>query len=163
MGASLEERFWERVDTDGPIPKHRPDLGPCWIWIGYIQKNGYGKLTVGRKPQRCWAAHRLSWFLANDEEPPMDLDHLCRNKRCVNPSHLEPVTVAENGRRSWQDPSRGRAVPNRKPVCRNGHEFTPENSYWPPHSHLRQCRACRRESLLRHRAKRLSDSCDDAR
>ena len=67
------------------------------------------------------------------------IDHLCRNRRCVNPTHLEPVTSAENNLRGL-GPG---AVNRRKKACHRGHAFTPENTYHPPSDPKhRMCRAC---------------------
>src|SRR5689334_9990705 len=77
----LAERFWCKVDKNGPIPAHRPDLGPCWLWIGAIfRTTGYGQFERS-------TAHRWAWFLTYGEEPLLpQLDHLCRVKRCCRPS-----------------------------------------------------------------------------
>jgi hypothetical protein len=70
----------------------------CHEWTGAAVQRGYGVLTVGGQG---WLAHRLSWVLHNGPVPDgLELDHLCRNPRCVKPDHLEPVTPAENVRRS---------------------------------------------------------------
>lgn len=74
------------------------DTGDCWIWTGAIQTRGYGSVTDGRgKPM---LAHRRAYIEAIGPIPEgLTIDHLCMNKSCVNPDHLEPVTVAENNRR----------------------------------------------------------------
>src|SRR5437870_1060081 len=50
---SPHDRFWEKVDKNGPAPPHRPEIGPCWLWTGWVKKNGYGGFTerdsIGRK------------------------------------------------------------------------------------------------------------------
>jgi len=91
-----DTRFWSHVDKDGPIPEHRPDLGPCWVWTASTYQKGYGQLRLSGS--RNTTAHRWG-YLRYVGHTDLDLDHLCRNKRCVNPSHLEPVTAAENNRR----------------------------------------------------------------
>jgi hypothetical protein len=83
------ERFWAKVDKSGE----------CWLWTAQIDKDGYGitsHLGTSRK------AHRVSWEMACGPVPgSLTLDHLCRVKTCVRPSHLEPVSASENLRRSW--------------------------------------------------------------
>jgi hypothetical protein len=92
-----EARFWEKVDKDGPVPEHRPDLGPCWMWTASLNagaNQGYGHFGVG---QKVVFAHRFAYELANGPIPDgLMPDHLCRNHPCVRPSHLEPVTNREN-------------------------------------------------------------------
>lgn len=94
----LASRFWARVDKNGPIPELRPDLGPCWIWTGSVNHQGYGHITAGR---RGFLVHRITYvWNIGPIESGLELDHLCRIHACVNPYHLEPVTHAENMRRS---------------------------------------------------------------
>jgi len=66
----------------------------CWLWQGIINEAGYGKLKVSKR----WVkAHRYSYELFVGDIPEgLTLDHLCRNRSCVNPGHLEPVTLREN-------------------------------------------------------------------
>lgn len=88
------ERFWAKVDKDGPIPAGRPDLGPCWLWTAST-RHGYGQLNVGNK--RVTEAHRISSELHNGPIPEgMDIDHVCRVPRCVNPAHLRASTHKQN-------------------------------------------------------------------
>ena len=107
----LPERVSARIDA----------TGPCWLWTGRLH-DGYGYISVGPRQRR---AHRLVYELLVGPVPPdLDLDHLCRIRRCVNPDHLEPVTRRENLRRS--------PLIYRRPAgthCRNGHQRTPENAY----------------------------------
>lgn len=71
---------------------------PCWIWPYAVSPNGYAQVCVGR---RTLIAHRLRWEHDNDPVPAgMQLDHLCGQRRCVNPGHLEVVTPLQNARRS---------------------------------------------------------------
>lgn len=89
----LVVRFIDKVDFTGG-----PD--DCWMWVGSLSGNGYGRIqgyVVDASPK---LAHRVAYELVNGPIPEgMQLDHLCRNRRCVNPAHLEPVTCGENLRR----------------------------------------------------------------
>ena len=135
---SIEERFWAKVDQDGPVPDFRPDLGPCWVWIGKRANGGYGQLMVRGRPNMSFvAAHRFSYELLVAPIPAgFHVDHLCRVPWCVRPTHVEPVTPAENALRGL----RGRLTTH----CPYGHEYTPENTYVTPRGH-RKCRTCKRQ------------------
>src|SRR5258708_2314691 len=82
------ERFWEKVDKDGPIPEKSPELGKCQIWTGAKDKKGYGNFTVAVR--KTGKAHRFSFLLAYGWilEKPYQVDHKCENTSCVRPSHL---------------------------------------------------------------------------
>jgi hypothetical protein len=70
---------------------------PCWVWTGCRIYSGYGRLSVAGK---LVLAHRYAYELLRQPIPAgLTLDHLCRNRACINPEHLEPVSVAENTRR----------------------------------------------------------------
>jgi hypothetical protein len=85
---TLVERFWARVNKDGPIPPKRPELGPCWLWTGRTTSKGYGSLWVDG--EWVWA-HYIAYELLLDEAIPegVRVGHLCGIKGCVNPAHLE--------------------------------------------------------------------------
>lgn len=123
----MADRFWAKVQKgDG-----------CWLWMAAKDKWGYGKFKVESRRQRV--AHRVAYELVRGPVPDgLELDHLCRNPSCVNPEHLEPVTSAENTRRSESISTRN----SRKTHCARGHEFTPENIYWE-RGRWRHCRTCR--------------------
>ncbi|MFB8182628.1 HNH endonuclease signature motif containing protein [Streptomyces sp. NPDC055966] len=97
-----ERRFWAKVDKDGPIPEQRPDLGPCWVWTGYINSvTGYG--NFGGRKAGTQLVHRIAYqYLVGPIPAGKHLDHLCRRRECLRPSHLEPVTPRENIRRGDQ-------------------------------------------------------------
>lgn len=110
----------------------------CWLWNGTIGVYGYGKIYIDGKHKR---AHRAVYEALVGEIPEgMVLDHLCEVKSCVNPSHLEPVTISENLSRSINTQM---SVNKRKTHCLNGHEFTKENTYYrKDRNGNRDCRKC---------------------
>lgn len=93
---ATERRFWSRVDKNGPVPAHRPDLGPCWLWIGSRDPAGYGQVGIGYKNIR---AHRYSFESNVRALLPGELAcHHCDNPPCVRPSHLFAGSVGDNTR-----------------------------------------------------------------
>src|SRR5262245_23051821 len=91
---SAEERFWAKVNKDGPVPSIRPELGQCWIWHGSVKEHGYGSFNRTQ-------AHRFAYEAIEGAIPPgLELDHLCLVRNCVRPDHLEVVTRRENILRS---------------------------------------------------------------
>jgi hypothetical protein len=145
------DRFIGKVDKNGPIPECAPDLGPCWLWTGSVMPRGYGKVTIAK---RRLLAHRIAYEAFVGPIPEgLTLDHLCRVRRCVNPGHLEPVTVRENTLRSPVAPA---AINARKTHCVHGHEFSPENTRVQfrrsDQGEHRICRACARARYHERRA-----------
>jgi hypothetical protein len=146
----MVERFWAKVDKNGPVPSYAPHLGPCWVWTAYIKPGGYGRLATG-VGKNYVGAHVYSYELVKGAVPRgMVLDHLCRVPSCVNPDHLEVVTHADNIWRGY------RAKLGVITHCRKGHPFTPENTYHRARSHKIDCRTCCRERMAVIRAKRRS-------
>jgi len=131
---SLADRLWERVDKNGPIPPHRPGLGPCWPWTGSVDAKGYGTIRVGEKIQK---AHRVAYVLANGSIPddkPM-VCHRCDNPPCCRPEHLFAGTAVDNGK---DMAAKGRSAAQTHPGMtagdKNGSRLHPEcRSYGDAH------------------------------
>lgn len=123
------ERFWAKVDTSGE----------CWLWTAYCDPAGYGRFAMSRSTGTGYA-HRIAYELTIGPIPEgLELDHLCRNRGCVRPSHLEPVTTKVNSMRSTS-PIAANAL---KTHCPQGHAYDEENTR--RHNGRRDCRACSRE------------------
>ncbi|MFA7253987.1 MAG: HNH endonuclease signature motif containing protein [Patescibacteria group bacterium] len=89
--SNLSDLFFDNID------EHRPDK--CWEWLGSKTPSGYG--ILGRFGKTI-LAHRLSYMIFKDEiQEGLEIDHLCCNKSCVNPWHLEAVSHSENLKRSY--------------------------------------------------------------
>lgn len=141
-GLSFEERFWAKVSREGPVSTHRPELGPCWTWTAARTKGGYGTFGTGSR-----LVHRISYELLVGPIPEgLELDHLCRNRQCVRPEHLEPVTPKENQRRGFSVSG----LNARKAHCDSGHEFNEANTHLTKNG-ARRCRACARERMRSYR------------
>lgn len=114
----------------------------CWTYTGSLHANGYGQFWINRQNR---VAHRVAYELLVGEVPAgADLDHLCRNRACCNPAHLEPVTRRENARRGIK----GVLTTH----CPHGHEYVEENIYRNPKTGHRMCRTCNRDRARRRRA-----------
>lgn len=111
IDGTTEQRFWPKVK------KGQPD--ECWLWRAAVARNGYG--TFGRDGQTRYA-HRVAYELVRGPIPEgLVIDHLCRVRACVNPAHLEAVSLIENLRRIIRKNSL-------KTECIHGHAFTPANT-----------------------------------
>lgn len=125
----------------------RIEASGCWRWTGRPTTKGYGRANYKPLGYRDAGAHVVVRHLLVGPTPEgLELDHLCRNRWCCNPDHLEPVTHAENMRRSG---------PAQKTHCLNGHEYTPENTYIRPNGR-RDCRACIRERVAAYKERTLA-------
>jgi hypothetical protein len=137
---SVTARFWSKVDR----------TGQCHLWTGHVTKNGYGRWTwcVGRAAY----AHRVAWEIARGNVPTgLVIDHICRNRRCVNVDHMRVATIRENVLSGESGSARNAA----KSSCVHGHAFTPENTYRLS-TGGRHCRACKRDRDLRAHASTAS-------
>lgn len=127
---SVSDRLWARVDRSGD----------CWLWTGALDRNGYGRISTGGRGDPIAFVHRVAYELIVGPIPDgLVIDHLCRNRACCNPDHMEPVTDAENKRRGFS-PS---AVNARKTHCKRGHELSGDNVL--VNGTGRSCRECRRD------------------
>jgi len=130
----VKERFLEKVKKSGT----------CWNWDASIRRGGYGRFTINGKSV---VAHRFSYELLIGPIPEgMQLDHLCRNRKCVNPDHLEPVTLQENLRRGEGNKKATIAAAKKrmsKKYCKRGHPYDSINTYIRPDGG-RDCRTCAR-------------------
>jgi hypothetical protein len=127
----MPPRFWKRI---------RVSADGCWIWTGAQRAAGYGGYWDGTK---ATAVHLAAYKALVGPPPDQTLDHLCRNRRCANPSHLEPVSNKENVLRGV-GPT---AINSRKTHCVRGHALAGEN-IWVVRRHGevvgRACLECRR-------------------
>jgi HNH endonuclease len=126
----LDFRFWDKVLVGDE----------CWERDTPSEAHGYDYYYIGRK--RVYA-HRYAyeqWYGSID--PTLDIDHLCRNRRCIRPTHLELVTRSENVKRGERA---------QRTECINGHPFDDENTYY---GRGRKCRKCAAERMRRYREAR---------
>lgn len=129
---ALDARFWAKVHQEGD----------CWVWTA-AKASGYGRFNTGGN--RLVLAHRYAYEGMVTAVPEgLDLDHLCRNRACVNPYHLDPVTRSVNLSRG-AGPRQKRAWSADRTHCGRGHELTAENTYSPPGRGGRYCRQCQRD------------------
>ena len=130
-------RMFARTNFDGPIPDGNPSLGPCWEFMGYRLPSGYGR--VQRGDGVILATHRVSFEYFKGPIPDnFQVDHLCRNRACCNPSHLEAVTHRENTLRGVG----AAAMNSRKTHCPKGHPYSGDNLIMDGSN--RKCVICRK-------------------
>jgi len=134
-----------------PAPAEAPVTGDCWAWQNCINSKGYGCTSIGGKRH---LTHRVAYTRIVGKIPAgLQLDHLCRNRRCCNPAHLEPVTAKVNVSRN---PSVSRAE------CLRGHALVGDNvivkrrGALPPVRNCRQCANDRRRVSVRRQRQAAS-------
>lgn len=125
----------------------------CWEWLGSKLSSGYGCFSFNRKTE---IAHRTSYILFNGEiQKGLEINHVCRNRACVNPEHLEAVTHSQN----MKHIARCEKHPSNNNFCKNGHELITGNlDNWALKKGLRQCLKCKKErNVLRKRIGTVND------
>jgi hypothetical protein len=143
-------KFWALVDKNGPLPENRPELGPCWLWTGTITGTGYGKFHMqDQGKMRQLPAHRLTYQALRGPIPEgLDLDHLCRVRKCVNPWHAEAVSRRINVLRGVGLTAQNAA----KTHCPQGHAYTDGNIYRIA-GNGRRCKLCQKARAVRSRGR----------
>lgn len=127
------------MNLDG---KYEVAASGCWEWMGRLDRRGYGVLGTGR------FAHRLAYETFNGPiQDGLTVDHICFNRRCLNPDHLQLLTRSENARRQRS------AL---KTECVNGHPFDGVNTYFRTKGGRRACRACNRDSVRQYKQRKAA-------
>lgn len=139
--SAIALRFWSKVDRRGD--------DECWPWLGGITGQGYGRFCLSHT--KHMPAHRFAYEATNGPVPSdLVMDHLCRNRSCCNPRHLEPVENRTNVLRGV-----GISAENaRKTYCKRGHPLTGRNLM--PAIRVRECRQCKLDRAESYRAKKRS-------
>jgi hypothetical protein len=117
VGMRLAERWASKVAFG--------DLEDCWEWTAFVSAEGYGRINRGSRQDGIAYAHRVAWEMCKGEIPSgMTIDHICLNRRCQNPSHMQLLSRSANGARAWDtsDPA-ARYYPKADDSvpCRHGH------------------------------------------
>lgn len=142
----LRERFQEKVDRNGPVPAHRPELGPCHLWTAATDAQGYGRVNLGGRTAGTGRAHVVAFELEVEPANGRCILHRCDNPPCVKalsdgygPAHLFPGDRAVNNR---DMAAKGRTAQQKRTHCPQGHAYA-EHGY-RTYRGGRLCKACRR-------------------
>lgn len=135
---SDEDRFYAytKIQSEG-----------CWLWTGNLNEDGYGKMNANGKKV---SVHRWSYeYFVGKIPDGLTIDHQCNVRNCVNPEHLKPMTIGDNAKRSLN-------FSGNRTHCRNGHEYTPENTIRQRSGRWisRRCKICHYDSVKRYRNKK---------
>jgi hypothetical protein len=123
----IPQRVWRKI-TVTPAG--------CWQWDGRLEPTGYARVRVGKR--MCLLHRWVYTTLVGPIPDGLECDHLCRNRACGNPSHIEPVTRRENLRRGYNTNAA-------KTACPQGHPYTPENTMLT--RGFRYCKQCNRAGV----------------
>ena len=148
MHLTFEQRvlaFWAKVNKNGPVPPHHPEMSNCWIWEGARNHRNYGTFCFpepGR--QKFLKAHRVAHFLCSGLWPAGVIDHLCHVTLCVRPDHLRDVSQRVN--------CNNRA----RRICIRGHPLEDPNLYYyTSHGHQKKrCLECHKAEAAKAKAQR---------
>ena len=136
----FRNRFWIRVKK----------TKSCWIWLGHIDRYGYGKIhspRAERAKAKLLLAHRASLFMSGKTMTcGMVVDHICRNRSCVRPEHLRLVSPGSN---VLENSNSIQSLNKRKEECLNGHLFTKENTLISKRGQ-RGCRSCQKIRIKKY-------------
>ncbi len=137
---NLIKRFWSKVNKQGTVPSHCPELGSCWEWTACKKSKGRGQ--IGVRIAGVWrmiTASRVAWFLKTGEWSKVFVCHKCDNPACVRFSHFFEGTNADN---MADCAAKGRKIPKiRQTHCKRGHNLN--MAYVNPRG-ARVCRKCRK-------------------
>jgi len=148
VDTGVSKRLMEKCATD----KNR-----CWVWEGSLSPQGYGQISINNRP---YLTHRVSLALFKPDlfEDVLWVDHTCKNRKCINPSHLRPVSQKINATENSSSAAAGNRT---KTHCKHGHEFSPENTRFrhidkERRNYGRICRQCEKEWKKKHRIKKTN-------
>lgn len=138
----------EQIETSLYESYRECPITACWNWVGTVSTQNYGVMRLA--DGKMYRSHRVAYYLRNGSiQDDMVIDHKCKNTRCVNPDHLEQVTLKEN---TWRGlaPS---SLAGRRESCSKGHKYTEQNTSYDRDG-ARVCRTCQRAIQNKYRSNR---------